>query len=342
MLKDKMSNKELIEVRTGSDSDIPKIEKAYRLLEFLGIPYSARILSAHRTHRAMAEEAEKLFEKGFHVSIAAAGGSAHLPGMSASKTVVPVVALPVYTSSLCGEDSLHSMIQMPNGIPVGTVGIGQAEGAALLAAQIAYLDNPEVRNRIRAYKGLEGEVSQELTPTVGIVKLGETESIVEEIYSKMLPLIESFGLEIKEYPYSFESMERAKVNADYMKDESIVALIVPGYKSAIKIPQRIARSTDIPTLGLPIAEGFAGAGFQGSQQGIFGEMFSSERGVMDSSLAGIGINRCVNAVLYAVQIAGVHFPELYSAVEAYRNNLAAEVKAKDAQIQTKGIEPFLN
>jgi len=128
-----------IEIRTGSDSDIPRIKEAYEFLDALQIPYTPRILSAHRTPDVMAKKAQELESEGFRVSIGAAGGSAHLPGMTASETFVPVIALPVRTSTLDGVDSLYSMVQMPNGIPVGCVGIGDAKAAAELAVKIAYL-----------------------------------------------------------------------------------------------------------------------------------------------------------------------------------------------------------
>ena len=101
-----------IEIRTGSDSDMPKISRAYKFLESLDIPFSSRILSAHRTPAEMMYAAKQLEEQGYSVSIAAAGGSAHLPGMTASETLVPVVGLPVKTTSLAGIDSLLSLIHI--------------------------------------------------------------------------------------------------------------------------------------------------------------------------------------------------------------------------------------
>lgn len=140
-------NNLLIEIRTGSDSDIPKIKETYKFFDSMNINYSARILSAHRTPMRMIEEANKLEERGFRVSVAAAGGSAHLAGMTASETSIPVVALPVL-SSQGGVDSILSMIQMPPGIPNGCVGINSSKDAAVLALRIASLDSKETREKL--------------------------------------------------------------------------------------------------------------------------------------------------------------------------------------------------
>jgi len=145
-----------VEIRVGSDSDLPKIERAIATLEGLGVRFEARVLSAHRTPQRMAARARELEGLMFKAVIAAAGGSAHLPGMTASETLLPVLGIPVETSQLKGADSLLSIIQMPEGVPVGAVGVGQAEHAALLAAQIAALDEPALRARIRAKRGLGG------------------------------------------------------------------------------------------------------------------------------------------------------------------------------------------
>ena len=158
--------KSKIEIRVGSSSDILKIKGAFDFLDSVGIPYSftgdqyrGGIISAHRTPDVMIEEARALENNEYLVSIAAAGGSAHLQGMTASETLIPVVGIPVETSFLGGVDSLLSVIQMPEGVPVGCVGIGQVESAAILAAQIAYVNNFEVRNRIREKRDIQRELS---------------------------------------------------------------------------------------------------------------------------------------------------------------------------------------
>jgi len=126
----------MIEVRTGSDSDILKMKDCYRALEDSKVPFQARILSAHRTPLEMVEAAQGLRNEGFLVSICAAGGAAHLPGMTASETLVPVIGLPIKGSTLEGIDSFLSIVQMPDGIPVATVGAGQDQAAAELALRV--------------------------------------------------------------------------------------------------------------------------------------------------------------------------------------------------------------
>src|SRR5689334_22381721 len=138
----------------GSESDRATLEPALDLLRELGIAHEVRIVSAHRTPDWMFEFAETAESRGLEVIIAAAGGAAHLPGMVAAKTLVPVLGVPVPATSLQGVDSLLSIVQMPKGIPVGTLAIGKpgAANAALLAAQIAANKRPELRERLRRYR----------------------------------------------------------------------------------------------------------------------------------------------------------------------------------------------
>ena len=338
----------LIEIRTGSDSDIPKVRSAYEFLKSVGVSYSPRILSAHRTPQAMASEAQKLEDNGFRVSIGAAGGSAHLPGMTASETLLPVVGLPVQTSNLNGQDSLYSIIQMPNGIPVGTVGIGQSESAAILAAQIAYNDNPQVRNRIRVYRGLEGKLPDGLTnvPLIGILKPVGIE-VDKHKYGEMISLMEGFGLQKIEYDLSVVDFDGVKVIAKEMENKGAMALITIGTlddeDTTNYFPGFIAEGTDLPTIGLPITKDFAGSNPY-IEKDIFHSMLcycDSEEKTEGYPVAGMGINRYANAGLYAAQIAGLFVPEIRDKVRAYRKELALTVREKDVRIQREGIEAFL-
>ncbi|MBE3093099.1 MAG: 5-(carboxyamino)imidazole ribonucleotide mutase, partial [Chloroflexi bacterium] len=120
----------------GSISDRETMEKAAGVLDELGISYEMKVLSAHRTPDLLFEYVAQLEEKGFKVIIAGAGGAAHLPGMIASKTLLPVIGVPIETKVLGGLDSLLSIVQMPGGVPVATMGIGNAKNAALMAARI--------------------------------------------------------------------------------------------------------------------------------------------------------------------------------------------------------------
>jgi phosphoribosylaminoimidazole carboxylase PurE protein len=132
----------------GSRSDFPCLEKASMILEQLGIPCEMRVVSAHRTPDHLFRYAETAAGRGIRVIIAGAGGAAHLPGMLAAKTTLPVIGVPVPTQHLGGLDSLLSIVQMPRGIPVATVAIGNAENAALLAAQILALADGDIAARV--------------------------------------------------------------------------------------------------------------------------------------------------------------------------------------------------
>lgn len=141
----------LVGVIMGSRSDLETMQAAIDVLEELGIPYEARIISAHRTPDEMFEYARTAQSRGLKVIIAGAGGAAHLPGMTAAKTVLPVIGVPVRSSALSGLDSLLSIVQMPAGVPVATVAIGPAgaANAALLAASILGTSDPAIWERLQ-------------------------------------------------------------------------------------------------------------------------------------------------------------------------------------------------
>lgn len=136
----------------GSTSDLPTMQLAADVLSELGVPHEVRIVSAHRTPDMMAEYAKSARGRGMKVIIAGAGGAAHLPGMVAAHTTLPVIGVPVKSSALSGLDSLLSIVQMPRGVPVATVAIGEsgATNAGLLAAQILAIDDMELRVRLAA------------------------------------------------------------------------------------------------------------------------------------------------------------------------------------------------
>jgi 5-(carboxyamino)imidazole ribonucleotide mutase len=153
----------------GSDSDWPTLAPAADTLTELGVPFEAKVVSAHRTPDWMFEYAEQAEGRGLQVIIAAAGGAAHLPGMVASKTLVPVLGVPVPATALQGIDALLSIVQMPGGVPVGTLAIGRpgAINAAILAAEIVGNQRPEVRDRLRAFRAAKRELvlQQTLPPS---------------------------------------------------------------------------------------------------------------------------------------------------------------------------------
>jgi len=145
------NNKKRVGIIMGSDSDLPVMKNAAAILDELKIGYEISIVSAHRTPDKMYEYAKTAEERGLDVIIAGAGGSAHLPGMVAAITHLPVIGVPIKSKSLDGVDSLLSIVQMPAGVPVATVPVNAAENAGLLAAKIVALDDQEIRDSIDSY-----------------------------------------------------------------------------------------------------------------------------------------------------------------------------------------------
>ncbi|GAP05969.1 5-(carboxyamino)imidazole ribonucleotide mutase [Anaerolinea thermolimosa] len=160
----------LVGVIMGSKSDWETMQHAVAILETLGISYEVKIVSAHRTPEWMFEYASRAEERGLEVIIAGAGGAAHLPGMVAAKTCLPVLGVPVQSKALNGLDSLLSIVQMPAGVPVGTLAIGRAGAgnAALLAAAILALKYDDIRQALKVYREQQTQkVLQESDPREG-------------------------------------------------------------------------------------------------------------------------------------------------------------------------------
>ncbi len=145
-----MSNRKDVAIIMGSDSDWPVMEEAAKALDSFGISYSADVVSAHRMPEEMVEFAKSAASKGYKVIIAGAGGAAHLPGMVASLTTLPVIGVPVSLKNLDGMDSLLSIVQMPGGVPVATVGIDNAKNAGILAARIIGAADVDIAKKVEA------------------------------------------------------------------------------------------------------------------------------------------------------------------------------------------------
>jgi 5-(carboxyamino)imidazole ribonucleotide mutase len=150
----------LVGVVMGSDSDLPVMESAANVLAELRIPHEVRVRSAHRTPEDMLAYGREAADRGLRVLIAGAGGAAHLPGMLAATTIVPVIGVPVPLPQLDGLDSLLSIVQMPRGVPVATVAIGAAENAGLLAARILAGSDPELAERVEARRAQAADDSR--------------------------------------------------------------------------------------------------------------------------------------------------------------------------------------
>ncbi|WP_041549543.1 5-(carboxyamino)imidazole ribonucleotide mutase [Chamaesiphon minutus] len=142
----------LIGIIMGSDSDLPTMKAAIEICEQFEISHEVAIVSAHRTPDRMVEYAQTAYQRGLKVIIAGAGGAAHLPGMVAALTPLPVIGVPICTKTLQGVDSLYSIVQMPAGIPVATVAIGNATNAGLLAVQILATHDPELSAQVQSYR----------------------------------------------------------------------------------------------------------------------------------------------------------------------------------------------
>ena len=157
----------LVAVIMGSTSDWETMAHAVETLERFGVPYEKHVVSAHRTPVWMAEFAQGAESRGIEVIIAGAGGAAHLPGMTAAHTCVPVLGVPVQTATLNGLDSLLSIVQMPGGVPVGTLAIGKAgaTNAGLLAVAILATSRPDLREKLRAFRAEQtAKVREDLLP----------------------------------------------------------------------------------------------------------------------------------------------------------------------------------
>lgn len=154
-----MPKKALVGIIMGSDSDLPVMESAFELLNYFNIPFEVKILSAHRTPKQHANYTESAERRGLKVIIAAAGGAAHLPGVTAAQTTLPVIGIPIKSKALSGLDSLLSIVQMPPGVPVATVSIDGAKNAAILALQILAQSDKNLKQKIKKYKIKLGEES---------------------------------------------------------------------------------------------------------------------------------------------------------------------------------------
>ena len=147
-----MSTKPIVGIIMGSDSDLPVMQAAATVLDEFNIPYELTIVSAHRTPDRMYEYAKSAYQRGLQIIIAGAGGSAHLPGMVAAITHLPVIGVPVQSKTMSGIDSLYSIVQMPGGIPVATVAINGAKNAGLLAAQIIATTDSVLAEKLIEYR----------------------------------------------------------------------------------------------------------------------------------------------------------------------------------------------
>lgn len=172
-------NKPVVGIIMGSDSDLPTMKAATEILNFLGISTETTIVSAHRTPIRMYEYAKTARSRGIKVIIAGAGGAAHLPGMVSSLTTIPVIGVPVKSSALNGLDSLLSIVQMPRGVPVATVAIGNAQNAGLLAARMLSMTDEAINTKLVNYqKRTEKEITEK---AVNLENMGPNDYYYENV-----------------------------------------------------------------------------------------------------------------------------------------------------------------
>ena len=162
------SLKPLVSIIMGSSSDLPIMEQTAAVLSELNVPYEMTVVSAHRTPERMVEHASAAAERGIKVIVAGAGGAAHLPGMTASLTTLPVIGVPIHSSnSIDGWDSVLSILQMPSGVPVATVALDGGKNAGILAAQIVATSHPEIAERMTAFKA---EMKEKVMDSISVVE----------------------------------------------------------------------------------------------------------------------------------------------------------------------------
>lgn len=161
-----MSNS-IVGIIMGSKSDLPTMQPAADILSEFGIAFEMKVVSAHRTPEAMVDYAKSARDRGLKVIIAGAGGAAHLPGMVASLTTLPVIGVPVGTTHFGGEDSLLSIVQMPGGVPVATVGVGNGKNAGLLAARILGSSDAEIAERLELFRLSQIELVDQMNRDLG-------------------------------------------------------------------------------------------------------------------------------------------------------------------------------
>lgn len=170
-------NKPIVGIIMGSDSDLSIMQDTAKVLEEFEVPFEITIISAHRTPKKMTEYATSAQKRGLKIIIAGAGGAAHLAGVAASLTTLPIIGVPIQSKTLSGIDSLYSIVQMPSGIPVATVAINGAKNAGLLALQILALNDEKLRSKLEKYKRkIEKEVIEK---GVKLEKLGAEKYLKE-------------------------------------------------------------------------------------------------------------------------------------------------------------------
>ena len=303
----------------GSDSDFKVMAEAIPMLEKNNIGYDVRITSAHRTPDEMALFAKNAKVNGYDVIIAGAGGAAHLPGMTASITGVPVLGVPIRTRSMDGIDSVLSILQMPAGIPVATVGINNAKGAAELVVNMLNRAgaNPVGANTVQVRYD-EKQVAKE-----------EVDLVVNALALYGLPAELVRCVEEQEAKEAQKAQLMQKVQAVQEIDENahLVGVINLGDNTLEELEALVRETPHLPLLTMPI-KGNVFADFAGAQESLRSIWQVSNNTL---PLAMLAVNGFQNAGIMMAKIAGIHDPKIYQRVVEQQELLRKQVQEKDAR-----------
>ena len=299
----------------GSDSDFPVMEKALSVFDENNIEYEVRIISAHRTPEEMLNYAKEAKARGYSIIIAGAGGSAHLPGMVASMCSLPVIGVPVRTKAMAGIESVLSILQMPAGIPVATVGINNAKGAAKLAVRM-----------IKAYDSVKAKPSAKI--------LFDEKGVTEEGLEIVVETLKFYGLEyeIIKFDGKADSILQRKVE-EAAGAEGMAILNLADIST-----EEISKATTLPVLTVPLKDERLDQATELKRAARTVEAvceICDEMEVVASPVAMLAVNGYQNAGIMLARMAGVHEAQVYQGVARQLANLREQVMAKDAEMVVK-------
>ena len=316
-----------VAVIMGSDSDLPVLKGAFEQLKKLGIPFEAHVYSAHRTPAEAAAFATFARESGFGVLIAAAGKAAHLAGALAAQTTLPVIGIPVKSSTLDGLDALLSTVQMPSGMPVATVAIDGAANAALLAAQILAVEDETLAEKLLAMRKAQRsfvcltakEVSTFMKKVAVIMGSDSDLPVLKGAFEQLKKL----GIPFEAHVYSaHRTPAEAAAFATFARESGFGVLIAAAGKAA-HLAGALAAQTTLPVIGIPV---------KSSTLDGLDALLSTVQMPSGMPVATVAIDGAANAALLAAQILAVEDETLAEKLLAMRKAQHDAVIAKDAAL----------
>ncbi|XP_031253952.1 uncharacterized protein LOC116111936 isoform X2 [Pistacia vera] len=323
----------------NSDSDLAIMNDAAKILSMCGVPYEVRTISAHRTPRMMLDYALSAQERGIRIIIAGDSSAAHLPGMVAALTPLPVIGVPLRASALDGLDSLLSVVQMPRGVPVATVAIDNARSAGLLAAKMLGVNgNVDLLARVSQYQEDAGDdvlkkaekLQKDVTPHVEIIMGSDSDLPVMKDAAKILSL---FDLPHKvKIVSAHRTPEMMFTYASSAQDQGI-SIIIAGAGGAAHLPGMVAALTPLPVIGVPV---------RSSALNGIDSLLSIVQMSGDVPVATVAINNATNAGLFAVRMLGVGNADLLGRMSQYLKDMKNDVLTKTEKLAEDGWESYLN